>query len=124
MAERYVYSVDISFNKGECVKVLGAHDIQYYSVGGIVKVDKVRFFKNKIKLQAERKKFYSIQDILRNPSLKLHHSIERSIMLYYANCTNFPLINRIKVKLECTDTSQNYCEHTNRLSTPQIFSVF
>ena len=103
---------------------LGTHDMQYYNVGGVVKTDRVRFFKKKIKIQAERKKYHSFQKILRDSSLKIHHVIERSIMIYYANCTNFPLINSIKVKLECADESQNFNERTNRLSTPQIFSAF
>ena len=103
---------------------LGTHDMQYYNAGGIVKTDTVRFYKKKIKIQAERKKYHSFQDILRNSTLMIHHVIERSIMIYYANCTNFPLINSIKVKLESTDVSQNYKGQTNRLSTPQIFSAF
>lgn len=120
----YKYFVEISFNKGECAHELSTHDMQYYNASGVVKTDRVRFFKNLIKIQAERRKHHTFQDILRNPSLTFHHTIERAIMLYYANCTNFPLINRIKIMLEYADELQNYNEQTNRLSTPQIFSAF
>ena len=124
MAKNYRYSVEVSFNKGECTHVLGVHDMPYYRARGIVKNDKVRFFKKIIKIQAERNKYHSFRDILHNPSLTLHQIIERSIMLYYANCTNFPLINRITVNMQSSDGLQNYREHTNRISTPQIFSTY
>lgn len=87
---KYNYKVHISFYKGDCVNVLGVRDMPYFKVGHIEKKDKVRFYKKSIQISAERKDYHNATEILHNPTLTLHQVIERAIMLYYANCTNFP----------------------------------
>lgn len=121
MATKYQYKIVISFNKGQCINPLGTQNLAYYKSGATIRNDHVSFFKKVIKLVAERKDFYSANDILYNPQISIHHTIERAIMLYYANSTNFPKINRIVISANCPNPAKNYIFETYKSNTPQIF---
>lgn len=103
------------------MNAIGVCNMPYYHVAGVIKEDKVVFYKKSIRIDAERKDFYNASDILHKPVLTIHQILERSIMLYYANCTNFPLINKITITATCPDAAQNYVISTNKSTTPQLF---
>lgn len=121
MAARIQYQIVVSFNKGQCANPLGVKNLVYYKAGNVTKNDQVSFFKKSIKIAAERKDFYTGIDILYKTTISIHHTVERAIMLYYANCTNFPKINKISVSVTCPNAANNYTFETNRTNTPQIF---
>ncbi len=123
MATKYQYRIEVSFNKGQCVNPLGIQGLAYHKSGAIIRNDRVSFFKKVIKIIAERKDYYLATDILYNPNIYIHHTIERAIMLYYANCTNFPKINRITISATCPNPTKNYTFKTNKSNTPQIFKT-
>ena len=122
MATHYKYVVEVSFNKGTCINSIGACSMPYYHVAGINKADSVVYYKKSIRIVAVRKDFYNASDILHKPTLTIHQVLERAIMLYYANCTNFPLINKITITATCPDTALNFRTSTNKSTTPQLFN--
>lgn len=121
MAAKYQYKIVVSFNKGQCVNPIGIQSLSYYKAGAIVKNDQVSFFKKVIKIDAERKEFYSANAIMYKTTISIHHTIERAIMLYYANCTNFPKINRITISAVCPDSANDYTLEIPKSIVPQIF---
>lgn len=115
----FSYKVSILFHKGTCANPIGYMNVPYNS-GGLVRADQVKFYKKKLVINATRSTFASGGDILTNPSITLHHVIETSILLYYANCLNFPLINSITIEAYKSGHLL-YVYKTNKENTPILF---
>lgn len=120
MPVTYKYKISVSFHKGQSVSPIGHLNVPYRA-GAVVKNDRVIFYYKKFVLKAERRVLYTQSNILSNSNLAIHQAIERCLLLYYANCSNFPRINNIRIEVTRSDGTFEYEYITDKNTTPLLF---
>lgn len=119
MNRKFEYDVTITFAKANVVNSIGVQNIPYYLGKG--NTDKIIFHKKKIKLCLFRFKKYSKEDILTKPNNTVNSQIIKSLILYYLNASNFPILKSIKCVIKNSQSEEELLS-LNSQDLPNILS--